>query len=851
MCVPRPRSDRDAHQEADIATILIVDDLAANRIFLVTLLRHHGHRVLEAANGTEGLGLARNERPDLVISDVLMPVMDGYEFVRQLRLDPATRTIPVVFYTAHYGEREARALARSGGVFDVLTKPSESAEVLRVVGRVMAGEAELTLPPGASPIASNFDREHLRLLTDKVSEKAGELRAANARLRALINIGLEFGSDRDSARRLERVCSSARDLFGATCVTLGILNRNARTVEKVAGSGAGAAEWIRTGDAVGGLLATVVSERRPARGDNPGGDPTTLSLPTRHPPVDFYLAVPILSSDCVYGWICLVGTEGRTFTDDDEQLMLALAGHVGHFYELEREVVERKQAELALRDERDRAQRFLDTADVILLALDLSGRITLINRKGCEVLGWTERELVGRDWMDTCVPAGQRDVWRRTFALLMNDQVPVGENVVLVRSGQERLIEWRNTMLRDAAGHIVGALSSGADITDRRTLEGQYQQSQKLEALGRLAGGVAHDFNNLLNVILGYCEILLARAEPGDTRFAEIIEIQKAGTSGAGLTRQLLAFSRKQIIEPTLLDLNAVVSDMQPMLGRLIGEAVTFALALRSTLGLVKADRGQIEQIVLNLAVNARDAMPDGGTLTIETANVDLDVNYPATHLAVTPGPYVVLTVTDTGAGMSEHVLARLFEPFFTTKDPGQGTGLGLATVHGIVAANGGCINVYSEIDRGTSFKVYFPMAEAVDQVAEMPPPSPPQSLGGTETVLVVEDSQGLRELTRRLLQQQGYTVLVAASANEALKMFAGDVPIDLMLTDVVLPGRSGPDLTRQLMEQWPALRVIYMSGYTEDAIVQRGVMSLGSAFLQKPFTAEALGRKMRETLDP
>ena len=272
-------------------------------------------------------------------------------------------------------------------------------------------------------------------------------------------------------------------------------------------------------------------------------------------------------------------------------------------------------------------------------------------------------------------------------------------------------------------GEPVRGVGISLDVTERRTLEEQYQQAQKMEAIGRLAGGVAHDFNNLLTVILGYCELLLADLDPDDPRQADIAEIQKAGASAAGLTRQLLAFSRKQIIEPTLLDLNVVVADMRAMLGRLIGEDVKVVLGLRPELAPVKADRGQVEQIVMNLAVNARDAMPRGGTLTIETANVELDEHYAKTHLAVKPGPYVVLTVTDTGTGMTPEVQARLFEPFFTTKELGKGTGLGLATVHGIVTRSGGSVNVYSEVGRGTSFKVYFPRADAAEMVVDAPPP--------------------------------------------------------------------------------------------------------------------------------
>jgi CheY-like chemotaxis protein len=319
--------------------------------------------------------------------------------------------------------------------------------------------------------------------------------------------------------------------------------------------------------------------------------------------------------------------------------------------------------------------------------------------------------------------------------------------------------------------------------------------------------------------------------------------------SAAGLTRQLLAFSRRQIIEPTVLDLNAVVNDMRAMLGRLIGEDVQIVVSLRQDLARVTADRGQVEQIVLNLAVNARDAMPAGGTLTIETANVELDADYGKSHLSLKPGSYVVLTVTDSGIGMTPQVQARLFEPFFTTKEVGKGTGLGLATVHGIVTRGGGSVNVSSEVGRGTSFGVYFPRAEVAETiVAEPPPVARPGAR--SETVLVVEDSDGLRELAKRMLERRGHKVLVAANAEEALRLFEGNGSIDVLLTDVVMPGTSGPELTKQLVGLRPALKVIYMSGYTEEAIVHHGVLNPGVAFLHKPFSSEALGQKIREVLD-
>jgi signal transduction histidine kinase/CheY-like chemotaxis protein len=839
-----------------MATILIVDDVAANRKFLVTLLRFHGHRVIEAVGGADALVVVRTDRPDLVITDVLMPDMDGYELVRQLRLDPALSRLPVVFYTAHYGEREARALALAGRVSYVLTKPAESEQVLVIVARALAGQSETGVPSTDTPLAPAFDREYLRLVTDKLSEKADDLRTANARLRAVINIGLELASERESDRLLHRVCAAARDLFGASYVTLGILDQQNQTVHRFLSCGTDASSAVHAGtcltagDPVPGIFRTVVVERRPLRGFNPGGDPTKLELPALHPEVQAFLAAPIASAAHVYGWICLVGNEGRTFADDDEQLVLALSGQVGRIYELEHEILERQHAESALRTAEERMRFALEAAGVGVWDIDYT----------TGVLRWSEI-LEAQYGLQPGTFGGTFEAF--TARIHPDDRESVLETLAkAMKSGADFTVEhrtiWPDNTVRWLSGagriHLAGngepvrGLGISTDLTERRTLEAQYLQAQKMEAIGRLAGGVAHDFNNLLTVIIGYCELLLADLDPRDPRHDDISEIQKAGTSAAGLTRQLLAFSRKQIIEPTRLDLNAVVTTMLPMLGRLIGVDLKIVHRLAPELALLKADRGQMEQILMNLAVNARDAMPTGGTLTIETGNIELDEHYSKKHFSVKPGPYVVLTVTDTGAGMTPAVQARLFEPFFTTKEAGQGTGLGLATVHGIVSRSGGSVNVYSELGRGTSFKVYMPRADGSAAIPEAPTVDRPG--GARETVLIVEDEDAIRELATRFLERQGYSVLVAANAEEAFRLVTSDATIDVLLTDVVMPGASGPELTNRLVALHPALKVIYMSGYTEAAIVQHGILNPGVAFLNKPFTSETLGRKIRQVLD-
>jgi two-component system cell cycle sensor histidine kinase/response regulator CckA len=415
--------------------------------------------------------------------------------------------------------------------------------------------------------------------------------------------------------------------------------------------------------------------------------------------------------------------------------------------------------------------------------------------------------------------------------------------------GTVRWLSGAGRVLLGEHGEPLRGIGISMDDTDRRTLEERYQQAQKMESVGRLAGGVAHDFNNLLTVILGYCELLLEDVTPGDPKVGDIEEIQKAGKRAEGLTRQLLAFSRKQIIEPTLLDLNLLVFEMQSLLERLIAENIRIVLRLGPDRALVMADRGQVEQVVMNLAVNARDAMPNGGTMTIETASVELDEYSTTTHQGLTPGPFVRLTITDTGTGMTPQVQARVFEPFFTTKESGKGTGLGMATVYGIATHCGGSVGIDSEVGKGTSFHVYFPSSAA----GATPTTTAATALGpllGTETVLVVEDDEELRELAKRLLERQGYTVLIASNAADAVRLFAGNPSIDIVVTDVVMPGGSGLELSVQLVEQRPALKVIYVSGYTEEAIVQHGVIKPGIAFLNKPYSSEALGRKIREVLD-
>lgn len=387
------------------------------------------------------------------------------------------------------------------------------------------------------------------------------------------------------------------------------------------------------------------------------------------------------------------------------------------------------------------------------------------------------------------------------------------------------------------------------DCTRRKQLEEQLRQAQKMEAVGMLAGGIAHDFNNLLTIINGYSQLLLATLPESDSNHSAVEQIMKAGERAAELTRQLLTFSRRQVLRPKVLDLNAVVTGMGSMLRRLIGEHIELHIVVGPDLGRVHADPGQIEQVVLNLAVNARDAMPEGGTLIVETANTELDQTYTGAHVAVKPGPYVMLAVTDTGTGMDAETRSHLFEPFFTTKGQGKGTGLGLSTVYGIIKQSGGNLGVYSEPGQGTCVKVYLPR---VDQpVALDSEKSPELAKQGSETILVVEDEEAVRRLISETLQRNGYRVLVAASGREALAI-TGSHPnaIQLVITDVVMPQMSGRELAGKLKAQRPDIQVLFISGYTDQAITRNGGLESGANFLQKPFTPATLMRKVREILD-
>jgi signal transduction histidine kinase/CheY-like chemotaxis protein len=448
--------------------------------------------------------------------------------------------------------------------------------------------------------------------------------------------------------------------------------------------------------------------------------------------------------------------------------------------------------------------------------------------------------------------SGKQDLafYQQLWTTILKGEIWHGEIINRRKDGRLYTEEVNITPIREARGEITHFIATKQDVTERKSMEEQLHHAAKMEAVGRLAGGVAHDFNNLLTIINGYTELLLETPASEIKPSTFLNEIKNAGERAASLTRQLLAFSRRQVLAPQVLDLNDVVSNVEKMLRRLIGEDVELRTVLDPSLGQVQADPGQIEQVIMNLAVNARDAMPSGGSLTIETSNVQLDQSFARSHVKVKPGPHVMLTVGDTGVGMTAETKAHIFEPFFTTKGKGKGTGLGLATVYGIVEQSGGTIWVYSELGQGTVFKIYLPPVSEIPAAEGHLKTETDTTALGSETILVVEDEEGVRSLVRLALESGGYKVLETENPESALAKCADyDGPIHLLLTDVVMPQMSGPLVAEKVNSLRPSIKVLYMSGYTDDAVVRHGVLSEDMPFIQKPFTPMALRKKIREVL--
>ncbi len=572
--------------------------------------------------------------------------------------------------------------------------------------------------------------------------------------------------------------------------------------------------------------------------------PDRVGIPKGHPPITSYLGVPLKHADKTIGMIGLGNKEsGYDLADQQaiEDLSIAFM-----------EALMRKRAEMALNIEREKFRVLVEESPLGVSIISEDGGYKYVNPKFVELFGYTLKDIPdGREWFRKAYPdPGYRtqviSAWINKLKAAKKGETPTHVFTVTCKDGSKKVIQFIAVTLETGDHFVIYE-----DLTEQKKLEAQFRQSQKMEAIGKLAGGIAHDFNNLLTTIIGHAELTLLQVDKDSPLRGGMEEINKASDRAATLTNQLLAFSRKQMVQPVVLNINHTIAEMDKMLRRLIGEDIDLATILEPELWKVKFDAGQMDQVVMNLAVNAKDAMPKGGKLTIETANVNLDEAYARQHgIELKPGPFVMLSVSDTGFGIDEETQSHLFEPFFTTKEKGKGTGLGLSTVYGIVKQGNGYIWVYSEPGQGTTFKIYLPKSEE-EEVFVAEAQIQPQNLVGSETILLAEDEDSVRKLIRSTLQEYGYRVLEAQDGKKALQLIEHHKgPIHLLLTDVVMPGMGGRELAERLQPLYPKMKILYMSGYTDNAIVHHGVLESGMPFIQKPFAPKVLVSKVREVLD-
>jgi PAS domain S-box-containing protein len=804
----------------NLGQILVVDDEVELKHVLVETLNAQGYAAVGYSSGTDALAALRERNFDVLLSDMMMPGMDGVTLLgAALEIDPHL----ICIIMTGQGTIQTAVDAMRVGAFDYLLKPFRLQTLMPTLTRAL-------------------NVRHLRLENLQLRETV-----------AIHELSQTIASTLDPEAVINQLADAALQQSDADEVS--VLLPTPEGDEFYVAAVRGENRLRLMGERVSmqkSISSWVARERMPLLLEGQVDDERFTALWPR-PDIRSAISVPLQVAGKLIG-ILNINSINRTrpFTSGQMKALTILANTAAVALE------SAALYEQVRRTEQNYRSIFENAVEGIFQSTFDGGFIT-VNPSMARILGYDSPEEV----IATITDIKQQlyvDPERRAEANRMQEErgiLQAFEFEAYRKDGEKIWLSLNRRTVRDENGAEPLYEGSIEDITGHkraeealRLSEEKLRQSQKLEAVGQLAGGVAHDFNNLLTVINGYSDLLMRKLEPNSPIRLTLEEIKHAGERAASLTRQLLAFSRRQVLQPEVLKLNVIVANVDKMLSRLIGEDINLLTVLEPELGQIKADPGQIEQVLLNLAVNARDAMPQGGKLTIETANAYLDGQYSQSHTDIQPGHYVMLAMSDTGCGMTTEMQGHIFEPFYTTKEQGKGTGLGLSTVYGIVKQSGGNLWVYSEVGYGTTFKLYLPRVDELSETDETRD-MPAEPVRGRETVLLAEDEEQVRRMARTILEMYGYHVLEASNGNEAVSIYKEhEAEIDMLLTDAVMPQMSGRELREVLVSLCPDIKVLYMSGYTDDAIMRHGLLEQEIVFLQKPFTAEALVRKVREVLD-